>query len=116
MGMRYLRGEGVPRDPEQAVDLLIRGAEKGDLEAQKNLGAIYLSGDGIAADPDKAYEWLTIVLDTKRTPSPANQQFVDEVLAEARRLRERAAARLTPAEIAEARQRAADWIAARADG
>jgi TPR repeat protein len=115
MGMRYARGEGVPRDSAKAVDFLTRAAEKGDLEAQTNLGAMYLSGEGIAPDPVQAYRWLTIAVDTERKISPQRKQFVDPVLEKARRLRRQAAARLTPAQTAEAGRHAAEWIAAQAE-
>ena len=43
-------GEGVPRNPDRAVELYCQGARLGDAEAQYRLGWIYANGRGVKRD------------------------------------------------------------------
>ena len=52
-----LRGDGVERDPEAAVEWYRKSAEQGLPEAQTALGDIYAKGIGVAADPEAARAW-----------------------------------------------------------
>jgi TPR repeat protein len=49
--------EVVPKDAAKAVEWYRRNAERGDAEAQFNLGIKYESGDGIAKDVTEAVKW-----------------------------------------------------------
>lgn len=44
---------------QDAFDLILPLAQKGDLLAQTNVGLFYLQGKGVAQDLDKAYWWLS---------------------------------------------------------
>lgn len=44
---------------QDAFDLILPLAQKGDLLAQTNIGLFYLQGRGVAQDLDKAYWWLS---------------------------------------------------------
>lgn len=54
LGLRYLDGDGVAEDLEQARRWLTLAADRGAPRAQVNLGAIHDNGWGVAADPAKA--------------------------------------------------------------
>ena len=66
LGMAYHDGEGVPEDKTKGNEL-IRNAmpcleelaiEKGNAEAQANLGSMYYSGIGVAKDINEAIKWF----------------------------------------------------------
>lgn len=59
LGLRYFRGDGIRQDSYQALRWMRRGAEGGDLQAQKALGSFYLLGmEEMGADPLQAEKWL----------------------------------------------------------
>lgn len=58
LGCRYMTGDEVPEDMEEAVRLFRLAAEQGNMVAQKNLGTAYDYGDGVEADPEKALYWF----------------------------------------------------------
>ncbi|MEM9147152.1 MAG: tetratricopeptide repeat protein [Pseudomonadota bacterium] len=61
LGMRYMRGDGIRRDPFQALRWMHDAAEMGDLRAQSALGRIYLTGlEEMGADYNEAHKWLTV--------------------------------------------------------
>lgn len=53
----YERGQGVPRDEQQALSWLRAAAEAGYAPACHNLGDRYLNGDGVPRDPARAASW-----------------------------------------------------------
>jgi len=85
----YLQGRGVGRDPALALQFFTQAAERG---AQNNLGLIY--GKGEAGKPDyvRAYLWLDIAA---------------AEIPKAAALRDGFAKQLTPAQLSQARQLAA---------
>ena len=58
LGLCYLNGFGVTKDPVAAVDWLRRSADQGNPNAAYNLGVCYASGLGVAQDPRAAELWL----------------------------------------------------------
>jgi hypothetical protein len=60
IGVVYQRGEGVGRDPGEAMRWYRVAAERDDAEAQYRLGAMYLSGDGVLVDEEEAHRWFTL--------------------------------------------------------
>jgi TPR repeat protein len=61
LGLRYLRGDGVPQDSWKGIESLRAAAEHGDLQAQSALGKIYLSGlEEMGSDPMEAAKWLRL--------------------------------------------------------
>lgn len=61
LGLRYLRGDEVPRDPYKGVESLRAAADNGNLRAQSALGRIYLSGlEEMGPDPMEAAKWLQL--------------------------------------------------------
>jgi TPR repeat protein len=59
LGMRYGKGEGVPRDDALAREWLARAAVAGHLKARYALGWLYYDGRGVQQDYPKAAELFT---------------------------------------------------------
>ena len=95
LGTRYLKGIGTARDADQGAKWIRAAAETGHARAQHVMGVLYSSGYGVAKDQRAAYMWLTLA---------AKRGFSD-----AKRARKKIEGALTPAERAEAEQRARDW-------
>ncbi|WP_043885401.1 tetratricopeptide repeat protein, partial [Pectobacterium wasabiae] len=62
LGVAYDNGEGVKKDPVQAVMWYTKAAEQNIPDAQYNLGLMYYSGKGIPQDSMLAHTWLSIAL------------------------------------------------------
>lgn len=58
LGMCYLQGEGVPKDPEKAVKWFGMSAAQGNVISQFNLGTCYERGKGVPKDKEKALDWF----------------------------------------------------------
>jgi TPR repeat protein len=98
LGMHYENGIGVPQDYSEAVKWYRLAADQGHAQAQSNLGLMYAAGHGVAQDYVSAYIWLNL----------AAAQFLNdrEKTVNARDL---TAAKLTPAQIAEAQKFTREW-------
>ena len=96
LGLMYYLGQGVARDYKEAVKWYRLAAEQGYAVAQHNLGLIYKYGQGIARDYVRAYMWIDLAASVL-TGDEANQAASD---------RELVAQRMTPAQIAEAKEMA----------
>ncbi|WP_210397403.1 tetratricopeptide repeat protein [Motiliproteus sediminis] len=57
LGMSYLAGQGVGRDPRQALRWLEPLAERGHARAQYHVGEIYMNGAGVAEERAWAVHW-----------------------------------------------------------
>ena len=62
LGMMYLDGNGVERDPRQAARWFLLAARKGQVDAQFHLGRMLLTGTEIEANPVHGLMWLTVAL------------------------------------------------------
>ena len=58
LGCLYLRGRGVERDEELALELFLTAAEKGNPYAQYLLGKIYYWGNGVEQNREKGLGYL----------------------------------------------------------
>ena len=90
LGMLYDEGQGVEQDYVQAALWYRRAAEQGFAEGQRNLGSLYEHGSGVPADPVRAYAWYGVA-----------SAGGDEI---ALALRARVEKRLSPEQIARARE------------
>jgi TPR repeat protein len=140
LALRYQFGQGVPRDEVQALVWTRKAAEQGDEVAEMTLarafetgvgaprddaeafrwnrrladqpiadyrmkvGDAYAVGKGVPRDDLRAYIWLSIALASERPSRHENDDA--ETLA-----LESVAANLTAPQVAEAKRRAAAWIA-----
>ena len=58
LGIAYLYGSGVPKDPVIAVQWFRKAADQGYARAQGNLGGCYLSGEGVIRNLFEAVKWF----------------------------------------------------------
>ena len=97
LGLMYNKGYGVRRDYAEAVAWYRKAAGPGYALVQFNLGAMYNSGQGVLQDYVQAHRWL----DLAAARFPASQM---EDREKAVRARNPVAAKMTPAQVAEAQR------------
>ena len=101
LGAMYWSGEGVPRDHREAARLYLEAAHQGYARAQNNIGFMLGFGEGIPPRDDvEAYKWISLAL-ANYTPE-RNQDRLEQARVDLATL----AARMTPAQVAEAQRRA----------
>jgi hypothetical protein len=87
----------------EAVKWYLKAAEQGDYRSQKSLGVIYESGKGVPKDYVQAYKWhLLSVAHSYGKPG------IKEFHADAIKTLDALAQKMTPSQIAEARQLASE--------
>jgi TPR repeat protein len=99
LGMRYFRGEGVPQNHSEAASWYIRATQQGDVPALSMAGALYWLGQGVPQDFVEAHKWYNLAA---AEMGPRYDDGGD---------RDKVAAKMTPAQVAEAQARAARWKA-----
>ena len=100
LGLMYANGEGVPQDYVEAVSWYRQAADQGDAFAQFNLGNAYYSGWGVPQDYVEAHKWRNLA--ASRTSTENRKRYGDA--------RDEVAEKMTPQQIADAQQRATDWL------
>jgi TPR repeat protein len=103
LAVMYAKGEGVRHDDGEAAKWIRRAAEQGHLYAQTVLGGYYASGTGVPQDYVEAHKWYNLAASGSTLAS--NRRNHDNAIE----MRDLVAARMTPAQIAEAQKRAAEW-------
>lgn len=98
----YEFGMGVKQEDGRAAEWYRKGAEMGDPYSQFNASVMYYQGRGVARDRTEAAKWWTIAM-------MKGGEFAERIRPSV----ESAEGKLSPEEIAEGKQRAAKWIAAR---
>jgi len=58
LGVHYMTGRGVEKNPEAAAQWFLKAAEQGNDFAQLNIGVSYLYGRGVGKDATKAAHWF----------------------------------------------------------
>jgi TPR repeat protein len=132
LGLMYIKGKGVPRDDAEAMQWFHKAADQGDPNAQyllgllydlrenyaeavkwfrkaaeqgapksqHQLGLMYDSGHGVPQDYVQAHMWLNL----------AAARFTDtDMRNSAVKDRNSVAAKMTPAQLAEAQKLAREW-------
>ena len=94
LGAMYFHGKGVPQSNREAVKWFRKAAEQGNAGAQAFLGGKYAAGEGVLQDFMKAHAWMNL----------AAAQGDKEAAQD----RDRLAARMTPEQMAEAQDLAAE--------
>ena len=92
LGVMYAHGEGVTENAAEAATWYRKAAEQGDYRAQYNLGVLYANGEGVPQSNSESYVWLNL----------AANSGINNLATK----RDRAAERLTAAELALAQQTA----------
>jgi len=102
LGAMYWSGEGVPRDHKEAARLYLLAANQGYARAQNDIGFM-LGFEGPPPHDDvEAYKWLTLAIERY---TARNQDRLDQAKKDKATL----AARMTPAQLAEADRRVKAW-------
>lgn len=102
LGNLYRDGQGVERNIAKTLKWWSWAALQGHRDAQFALGNIYSGGTGAPRDMVQAYMWYDIV--GARGP----EDWVGPIAASNR---DALIAHMTPSQIAEAKRRAAAWLA-----
>ena len=63
LGLAYLKGEGVPKDENHGVSLMLRAAKQGNAAAQYNMGYIYRAGVVVDVDMEESLRWYHLSAD-----------------------------------------------------
>ena len=95
LGLLYSEGDGVQKNPIQAVYWYRKAADQGHAGAQFYLGHMYLRGDGVAKDDMLALIWFSIAAGRGE--------------AQAALVRDDLAKTLSPEQVADAERLARDW-------
>jgi len=100
LGVMYDNGQGVPQDRAEALQWFRKAADQGSASAQFNVGVAYLKGQGVPQDYVEAHRWFNLA---------AAQATDKEVRDKATKARDIVAAKMTPAQVAEAQKLAREW-------
>jgi TPR repeat protein len=109
LGVMYQYGRGVPQDDAQAVAWTRKAAEQGEAPAQASLGAMYHFGRGVPQDFVESHKWRNLAA-SRLSEEQSRELFAHDT--EPYKARDALAKLMTPAQIAEAQQRATAWQAA----
>ncbi len=96
MASWLISGKNLPQNANDGWQWMRSAAERGSGAAQRELGFAYLRGDGMENDPVSAYVWLAV----SGTLTPSDQGELDQL-----------SARLTRAQLSEAKRRVQRWKA-----
>ena len=102
LGVMYQLGHGVPQDDAQAAAWYRKAAEQGRAVAQWLLGLAYQIGQGVPKDYVESHKWLNLA--ASRAAAEYQKEYAEA--------RDAVAKLMTPAQLAEAQQRASAWLAA----
>lgn len=97
LGYSYFHGKGVPNDYAQAAKWYRLAADRGNAMAQNNLGVMYARGQGVKQDYVQAYIWCELSAAQGNATAKVN--------------RDKFAAKMTSAQISDARRLAQAWKA-----
>ena len=96
---QYYFGSSVPQDYREAVRWFTRAAEQGHAQAQANLGMMYALGRGVERDYVTAYKWVSLAAVRQNASALKTQHSL--------------VSRMTPEQLAEAQQQAAEFVVQR---
>ena len=102
LGFMYDTGQGVPQDYAAAMSWYRKAADQGHAAAQSNLGTMYANGWGVPQDYILAHMWWNLAASRL---DASEKEKRDKVIKN----RDSVAARMTPAQIAEAQKMAREW-------
>ena len=102
LGIMYFKGRGVPQDHAQSFAWFRKAAERGHDIAQFELGIMYDRGPGVPQDYVQAHKWFNLAASNFRESEKADRD-------KAAKRRDELAAKMTPAQIAEAQRLMREW-------
>ncbi len=100
LGVMHHKGWGIPQNDAEAAKWTRLAAEQELAEAQNNLGFMYGTGRGVPQDYVQAHMWYNLA--ASRFARGSDRDIAVEA-------RDNVAARMTPAQIAEAQRLAREW-------
>ena len=126
----YARGKEVPQNDAEALLWMAKAAESGDVFAQYELGLKHYTGDWTEAymydeidavpatipkqeapkNPAEAFFWFAIVASYDGGGEKRNRKNYEQLKSSAINLRDIAASRLTPGELAHGYERVKNWL------
>ena len=132
LGHLYANGLGVPQDFAEAVRWIRMAAEQGNAQAQVKFALMYTEGLGVTQDYTEAAKWTRLAAEQGIAPAQSQLGVIyhkgrgvpqDFVLAHmwlnlaaaqdqesAAKYRNIVAAKMTPAQVAEAQRLAREWL------
>ena len=100
LGVAYDVGQGVPQDRAEALRWLKKAADQGNAMAQLGLGIAYYNGKGVPQDFAEAYFWTNLAAAlNKNARGDSNAKLRDD-----------AAARLSPTQLSATQKRCRQWM------
>ena len=106
LGVLYHRGHGVMQNYAEAVRWYREAADQGDPDAQLNLGVMYYESKGVPQDYIQSHMWFNLAA-ARYSATVAGA--TSETRNTAVNNRDQVAAKMTPAQIAEAQKLAREW-------
>jgi TPR repeat protein len=100
LGEMSILGQGVPQDYAKAATGYRKAAAQELAEAQYYLGFTYANGQGVPQDYVQAHMWFNLAA-SRHSAGPDYDQAVKD--------RDKVAAKMTPAQIAEAPKLTREW-------
>lgn len=100
LALIYANGKGVTQDYTAAFRWFLKAANQGNAFAPFNLGGMYEDGRGVTQDYVQAHKWFSLAA------ARATNAFMKGM---ANQNKDKVAAMMTPAQIAEAQSLASDW-------
>ncbi len=98
LGLMYSLGQGVPQDSAAAVEWYRLAAGQGYADAQNNFSVMFANGQGVLQDFVQAHMWLSLAAAQGHAFAIEGRDLVANLM--------------TPAQIADARRRAREWLEA----
>jgi hypothetical protein len=95
LGLAYMQDQLLRRDPVKAAFWFLRAAEQGLPAAQNDIAVLYADGQGVARDDVAAHMWFELSIEGGRERDRSALEILER--------------RMSPAQIADATQRAAAW-------
>lgn len=80
LGVMYDFGQGVAKDPVEAVRWYRAAAVQGHGGAQFNLAGMYFDGLGVAQDPVRSYVWFTLAAAAGAPGASRNRSALSKLL------------------------------------
>ncbi len=100
LGFMYEKGQGVPQDHAEAAKWYRKAAEQGFASAQNSLGVMYEKGRGVLQDYVQAHKWFNLAASRHSRGKDRDIAVLNRNIL---------AAKMTPAQIAEAQRLAREW-------
>ncbi len=103
LGLKYVKGDGVPQDNSLAASWFGKAAEQGDATAQSMLCIAYLRGNlGVPQDYVEAYKWMSLAAATATGDGLKVLGAVRDDLEK----------KMTAEQVKDAQHRASEWLTA----